>query len=385
MKDRRWIVFTLSLALVLLSLAAVFAGPAAVSGLLAATPVAALPQLRPFRFNTRQRIVPFGDVTYGVNARRTLQLPKTGYLNRLFLSFRGVHTAVALTTLADLGPWNLFRRITLSANLGAGEIFSLSGYEAFILSCLQDQGFRPDAAGAGSVTPDADLYAAGVAAGANTWNLNLIIPVAANNGGDFDLGLINLQSPQLNMTLSIDFGDVTDAVAAANSTFTGTVYVDAEVYDYPDPTIVAQPVRAFVRTLSDVQNIGNVGDNRITIPPMGELLQLIHIVRINSTRSNAVDSLRVRLNHGDTPYDVRRWVKKLITRQQAGIDLPTGVYLHDFFHAQEGMSEGDNRDTLNTERITTLDFIVNITAGTALGAAGTNTISTVRRIVQMAV
>jgi hypothetical protein len=52
------------------------------------------------------------------------------------------------------------------------------------------------------------------------------------------------------------------------------------------------------------------------------------------------------------------------------------------FHAQEFINAGTSRDAIDTEQLTTLENIVNISAGATLGASN-NSLAVVRRVVQI--
>lgn len=340
--------------------------------------------LLPFRLGTRQRRAKVGSVAFAAGqAVQPFTLPQVGMLARLILQFRGTVTLSAAGALADLGPWSILNNVQVSSNIGAAAIASLSGYGAFMLQQKLPPigGYRPNLGGAGSTTPNADIHSAPVAMGANTWVQTFIIPIAANDGDQFGIGAINLQSPETRVQVAINCGNTAD-VATNVTGITGTWHLYYEYYEIPDPSKFALPPLALHRCLEEQQPISATGDNVYTVPRQGTLLQLLHRVSLNGARSDSVDEFRIVFNKTDTVYREERQWERILERFRNGVDPITGVFEHDFWNAQGMLSYGDTRDAIDTEELTTLESFVTITAGAGLGA-NNNTLASVRRIVQM--
>lgn len=338
-------------------------------------------QLRPLRAGTRQRRAFVGSLAYA--AATTLnpqELPRVGLLNRVFVQFRGTVTLSGAGALADQGPWNLIARIQVNANIGAAAVVDLTGYGAYIIQpWCEELGYRPDKGGVGDTTQNADIHAAPVAMGANTWVLSYFLPIAANTGSQFDTGLINLQAPETRVTVNITCGNLLDPATLVTAT-TGNFFIYYDYYEIPDPRVFQLPPLALVRTLEETQFIGAVGDNIYTVPRQGVLLQLAHRVNLNGARSELWDKHVLRFNKTDSVYNVDRQWNRAWERMNYGLNPVTGVFYLDLWHSMQDVSAGDTRDAVDAEELSTLESIVTINSGATIGVAS---LGTIRRIVQM--
>jgi hypothetical protein len=337
-------------------------------------------ELRPFRDGTRQRISPVASLVFNAGKTVKTELPKIGYLAAIYLRLTGVQTNSGATALTDDGIAALLKRIQLVLNQGYSNVVDISGPSAQVLQRWSRYGFSPDKAGVGDTVPDVNIFRAGVAGGANNWDLFLRIPVAANDGRDFDLGLINLQAPEIRATVAIDCGVATDATALGTG-FVGTIEVSYEFYDVPDTQEFAQPPLTIVRTIEEVIPVNAVGDVVYTVPPAGILMQDYSIVRLNGVKSDSFDKMRVRFNKNDTVYEQARQELKSLERMRTGMNPGVGIAHYDLFNSFEQISAGDMRDGIDSEELATLEIIHTISAGAGLGA-NNNGITHVRRFVQ---
>lgn len=345
---------------------------------------AAAQRLAPFRSGTRQRRAKVGTIAYATAAALTpLELPRVGMLSRIIIQFRGTVTLSGAGALSDLGPWNLLARIKVNANIGSASIVDVSGYGGYMITPLAEEiGFRSDLAGVGGgTTPNADIHASPVAMGANTWVLTWIIPIGANAGKQFDLGLINLQAPETRVTVELTTGALLDPATLVTAT-TGNFHVYYEYYEIPDPRAFAMPPLALVRWLEEQQPVNQTGDNIYTVPRQGVLLQLAHRVTLNGARSDSVDSIAIRFNKTDSPYVMERQWEKVLQRLFQGVNPLTGVFYWDFWHAESDISQGDTRDAIDAEELSTLESVITVTSGATLGS-NNNFLASVRRIVQL--
>jgi hypothetical protein len=341
-------------------------------------------RLLPFRSGTRQRRAKVGTIAAAAASTLTpLELPRVGMLARILIQFRGTLTLSGAGALSDLGPWNLLSRIKVLANIGSAALVDVSGFGAFMYQPLVEElGFRPDLAGVGGgTTPNADIHAAPVAMGANTWVVTWVIPISANAGKQFDLGLINLQAPETRITVELTEGALTDPATLVTAV-SGNFHVYYEYYEIPDPRQFALPPLALVRLLEEQQPIGQTGDNVYTVPRQGVLLQLAHRITLNAARSDSWDSISIKFNKTDTVYNVERQWERVLTRLWQALNPITGVAYHDFWHAESDISSGDTRDAIDAEELSTLESIVAVSSGATLGS-NNNFLASVRRIVQL--
>ena len=336
--------------------------------------------LAPFRFNTRQRFARVGAQAFAAGAKVSQELPRVGLLSEVLVSVRGVVTLSGAGAIANLGPWNLINRLQLNINIGSATIFDTTGWGNFVLSHVQRQAFKHDAPGIGNTTPDADFYAAPVAMGANTWALHYHIPVSANDGRNFSMGLLNLQAPEVRATVDILWGALLDpaTLITANATSANIYYM---YYEGPDPRVIELPPLVTHRILEERLSYATTGDIFYTVPRQGTLLQLLKTVRANALRINTIDGQYLRFNKTDVPYNMERWAAKYYWKKRYASDPPTGAFAWDLWNTEGDVSQGDMRDAVDTEGLSTLEDATTITSGTALGTDAT--IDEIRRFVQV--
>lgn len=345
--------------------------------------------LLPFRRGTRKRVVTVGQfaITPG-SPLPTITLPQVGFLSRIYLVIEGTITLSAAGTQNALGYSSLISRVRVNANLGSTSIVDVSGIGLEMIN----QSHAPNA------LPVLNTF--GNAAAANFVRYGLMIPINANDRKQMEFGLIGLQAPQIRVTLDVIFNALT--AFTTNSTASSlTAFVAYEYWEYPNPTRYALPARTLVRTIEDAPlTITATGDQIYTIPRLGTMAELHHLVLINGARAvlqataiatpPQVNEIRMRINKTDTPLDYQMRFKEveealLYNRAQSAANTETflrqGVVSWDFWHASEqNHGGGDGRDFYNTEEVTTLESILTIDPTVAI--AGLCQIQPVRRVFQ---
>lgn len=350
-------------------------------------------QLTPFRYGTRQNIKAVKSLAFSSNTQLDpIRLPQTGFCNRIWIRVTGTMTLGAGTSavyaLANRGPWNLLKRLRLEINVGSTVVYNTSGFGNYLVGGQQERSYLADAAGSGATTPNSDLYAAAVgAAGAKTWALTYMIPVASNNGNNFATGILNLQSPQVEAYIYLTTGqELGDAVAASTgsghtASFAGTIEVYYEYYEVPFPGEVEYPAPMLHRILEEQKAISQVGENVYEFLRQGLVLQVGHIVTLNGVRDHAnVDEFVLNLNNTQDIYRVKPWLLRQRQRLQNGVDWPVGVVWWDLWHAQEDVATGDTRDAIDTEAISVIQTRFTVNSAASIGAS--DNITTIRRFLQ---
>lgn len=343
-------------------------------------------KLLPFRNGTRQRIAdvdsPSSSVAFQAGGNFTFTLPKVGYLNCLLVHFNGAMTTGAGYVASAAAPFGIIDRHTVIGNQGSSEFFDVSGIGTHYIQ-------RTYGYGNTTVGASADVYsqpANGVNAAAPL-NVSWLVPIAMNNGVEFDKGLINLQAPETTITYKGTFATLAnmtaDGLGTGITSITGTLTVQYLYYEVPDPTRYAQPPVMFVRWLEDSIAVHGTGDNKYTIPRQGILLNMIHVLKLNGAVSDAWDSWALKFNKGDMPYVIYRARQRLLERYRYGLNSPTGVVFLDFMNAFGVVNGGDARDAVDTEENAVTESIVRVSSGAALGA-NNNTLTTIRRFFQTA-
>lgn len=341
-------------------------------------------QLLPFRPNTVKKTRKVGTIAFADGGSGQIDLPRVGYLSAVWVNLRGTLNLGGAGALADLGPWNALKRLQLTANFGGASLFDMSGYMTYINAAGNYPNFLPDAGDSRSLTPNTDIYQAGVANGNNTYSLWYCLPVTVNQGLNFDVGLILLQSTTVTVTLNLNFGNAAGDIVASlvgGTGFTGTAHVYYDYYEVPSNN-VAQPPLMVVRTLEESLSLSATGESLYEVPNGGSLIQMNTLVRLNSARSDNVDYMRLYINKTETRFDIERQLFRMTNRKDGGINLPVGAYRWDFLNsfAAGVMSVGDSQNSIDTEEIAELEFAYSIPSG--LGASG-NEIRFARRIVQV--
>lgn len=333
----------------------------------------------PLRMGTRQRVQKVGTVPFVPGSSgTTLELPRVGLVNRLIIQFRGTITATAAGIVAGGDtPWSLLSRIRVSLNTGSASLVDVTGMGAYILQRTYNE-FQ---AQRGTVN-DSHFIPQTVAANATSaLAFTLVLPIAANNGDAFALGAINLQAPEVRMTLDLMFGQLADYGTGVAS-IAGSFHVGYMFYEVPPLNAYELPPLALCRTLEESQAVVNTGENVYTVPRMGAVLSVAHLVYLNGARSDSWDEVTIRLNKSDAPYRIERGFQRALETYNYNEFPITGGIVQDFYRAYEAPNMGDLRDAVDSEEVSTLESIVAINSAATLGA-GNNTLRTVRRILQV--
>lgn len=331
----------------------------------------------PFRPNTRQKRLRIGTAPYSLGGSQSLLLPEVGYLARIWVFFVGTVTYSAQAVPADLAPYSLFKRISVTLNNSATDLYNTSGFGLFLVNSVITKMGRLDQ------QPDANFYAFPTVGAAQTFVLGAQIPISLSQGFNFEAGLINLQAPEVQCQLNIDFNTANTEIGDTITALAGTVHAYYEYYEVPSPTQVLQPPVTLHRIIEQTQPVNGTGDTIYTVPRGGNMLRLLHTLRLNGARSDSYDETSIRFNQSETIYKEERRLKKILMRERYGYNLPTGVIAHDWAYALMHPEESDLRDAINTEMVTTTDSIVTVSAGATLGS-NNNFLVSIREILQSA-
>lgn len=335
----------------------------------------------PFRAGTRQKYYSMNPMVYAAGQTLTQVLPQVGMLSALFVQVAGTITYSAAGALADQGPWNVLNRLQVLSNIGSAVLVDLSGFGAYLVQQLLGSGnYRPDVAGSGASAASPLIYSFPLSGTAVPFRLSYILPIGANDGINFDTGLINLQAPQTQVTLSIQCGQLTDAATNVTA-IAATIGVGYWYYEIPDLSMFTLPPLSLVRTLEDQIPVAATGEQVYTLPPMGTVLQAVQMLTLNGVRSDAFDNGFVRFNKSDTIYNIPAGMQRMLERSRYGLNPVVGTFFWDFWHAYGEVSQGDVRDAIDTEAVSTVDFGITVSSGAVLGA-NNNSLKTIRRLVQ---
>lgn len=347
------------------------------------------PPLIPFRLAARQHYTPIGSVPYASGTKLTpLKMSPVGWCGFLIAQVFGTATGGAGTATyvnATEQAFNLISRFRVDGNGGNINAVDMSGWDAYLTSHLFQRGFKLDAGGVGSSAVDPTLVKTPLTTNAqvvNDFALTYMIPFNANNGLDFDTGLLNFQSQDATFFLNMD-APQTSAIYATNApTFSNmNVQVGYLWYEMPDPTRVQLPRPVLVRTLGQDASIAIVnGENGVTIGRQGTLLQAILVHKIDGAYdSTKVDSVSIELNLNPRPYVMKGYENRFVNRMNLAVDFPAGVNCFDFYHSTQAVSEGDSRDMFDLEQYSTFKTISTIKN---MSSAATSSIRIITRTLQ---
>lgn len=337
-----------------------------------------------FRSGTRQRRKQLDTRTFSAgNSITPVRLDKVGYLSRIFVRFNGTVDSSGAITAAKDNPWSIIKRLKVSLNSGAQNIVDISGFGLFVMNHFLNDGYSPNDGGGGNNVVDTSFYNYDLnnADETNALTLAWEVPIAANYGENFQVGLLMMQAPELEGTLEIDFGSNAE-YGTAITAIAGTLEIVTEYYDVPNPALVRLPPPQIHRLVEETYPITGTGETKIDLKRQGVLLQLAAIVELNGARNHTdVETSEITLNESDRLYKEPTWLMRFLQRREKGVGFPTGVLSYDFWNAHGMVSSGDSRDAIDTEAIalTTLKF--NVASGATLGA-NNNQVRVIRRLIQ---
>jgi hypothetical protein len=312
--------------------------------------------LLPFRDATRQKVSRIDRQTLNApnieGAQVTMRLPKVGYLSRMWLYFEVTSTQAPVPQPSDFAIADIVSKVRVSLNAGRQVIVDASGTELLILQNLRRTSNDYKNGLAGNFIP-------------NTTSVSFLVlevPIAFSSGQNFHLGLINLQAPELECVLEVQFSPNFSNFLQNITVNQVTVEAHYEHYEAPDPRIAMQPPVALVKTLSESRtNLS--GQVEYTLPRGGILLQYLEFSRDTSFPFGASQSnySRIILNKTQTLYDMRFPLTNFFSDVETGkqwnfLAIQPSVIWYDFIDSYGYVGDGDLRDALDTEEITTIDF-----------------------------
>lgn len=340
------------------------------------------PPKLPFRLGARQHFTQVGTKPFISGGNVKIDFPAVGWLSRVYVTVRGTTTVTAAAPVATFknvveAAWNTLTRVRVEANGAQLTVLDCSGYDLYLASHFLERGFKNDAPGAGSSAVDPELqkgWTPPTTVAVNDFRVTYVLPIAAGNGSNFDVGLINLQAEELTLTLNMDCAKPADIYTANAPVFDNlTIEVGYLWYEMPDANRVELPQPLIVRLVGDQFNEIKTGENRMKAIRQGSLMQQLIVVKTDGDyEAGSVDRILLKLNKNTTVYDMTAWQNRLTNRLQLGVDLPSGVFMWDFYHSSQAVSEGDSRDMFDLEQYATFETIINIPAGIISVPATTN-------------
>jgi hypothetical protein len=341
--------------------------------------------LLPFRPNTRQRVQPIQRVPFTLSQRVSVEIPRVGFIAGIFLNCRMTPTfSEGSPAFTVRGIWDVLKRIQVTLNIGTASLWDTTGLGAFCFNRdMMSRTFDPTAPGL--------IYNA--LDGNSDWRWSYFIPLALNDGLQFNTGLINLQAPEIRCTIDLSFLSTYTDVCSLLTALSGYVDVSYLYYEVPNPNSVMYPPMALHRVLEQRDTISAVGDVVYTVPRQGTLLQLAHIITLNGVHEHPaqengqhITGMRLVVNKTDDICrflpDVQNYWNAMRKGAPCGTNF-TGIpmaWLYDFLSATGDRGSGDTRDTIDSEACSTLESILTVDSGATVGLAF---VDSIRRVVQL--
>lgn len=344
------------------------------------------PPKLPFRYGTVQRSQQIGSYTFTPGQQLpAVKIPQVGMLASVLVNVYGTYTKANATGTNLYDGYDAFlARAQVNVNNGSANIVDVSGVGVSIINKADSPSLPIKR---GLVT----------SAGAQTYGYKFILPVNANQRRQFEMGLINLQAPELQATISLSFNPLSSifATAADVSNFVGNVNLSYTYYEIPDINRYSMPPITVVRTLEEAPaSIAAVGDQKYTVPRLGTMIDYHGVVVLNNlytTVRTTMSNVKLRYNLSDTQVDRNIEDQETYEARVYGYASPTTTFLDNstisfplWAAGDKQVNGGDFRDAIDTEENTTTDIILTVAAGTGLNA-GKDNIFHVRRVVQRVV
>lgn len=309
----------------------------------------------PFEQSTRNKIVPFTALVKPVGGGLTpVELPKTGYLARIWLSI-SVTFAGTVTTVNPLGVCSCIRRVKLTTN-SAVDIYNVSGPGNFYI--LQNM---VEMEGINGRQPKNQGSSAPVTA--TTFNLDMVIPVQINLKDT--LGLLLLQNEQLQVTLSVEWEADANVVLTGGGTYTGTATPWLEFFTVPPDPRSRPPINYLHSIIEDQVGIPSAADYPYPIPRGNIYLQVGLGYGINTAAADNWNRLILRINQSDILYDLRPQTLDMLVGYRQNLTRTLGYIPLDWLASDGFGSYGSARDFINSGVLTDLLAILTPTgAGT---------------------
>jgi len=383
-------------------------GSAAVVGISGATTQQKQQKL-PFRYGTVRRRINIGSFTLTPGSQLpAVLIPQVGMLSRVLFDVEGSYTvATAPLVVANTDGFDsIFARAQITLNNGSANVVDLSGIGVKAINANLNTALpikRGTPLGAGNVN-GTQLP---LALGASTFSYKGILPVNANQRRQFEMGLINLQAPELRATVLLSFNPLaTLFTVPANCTlFAATINLSYEYFEIPDLRVYDLPPLTLVRSIEEAPiAIAATGQQIYQIPRLGTMIEYHAVLVLNllyGSANTAITEFDVRYNKTDQQYQVLEgdWETYEAELYGVGVDVlqaptpsaatptsrwqqQTSAITFNLWAAGDAtINGGDFRDAIDTEENTTTESIITIKTGTTLNA-GKDNLFHVRRVVQ---
>lgn len=365
-----------------------------------------------FRYGTVKRRIPIGTFAVTMGAKLpSVKIPQVGMASRVIAHINGSYTvATAPLVVANTDGYDsILAAANITLNNGSAQICQLSGIGLNAINRNISTAL-PIKTGSPAGTGNVNGTQLPLALGASTFRYSAILPINANQGDQFQFGLVNLQAEQVQCTIDLTFNPLSQlfTVPANCTLFAATCTLSYEYYEIPDLNRYNMPPLMLVRSIEDgAQAIPATGIQApYQVTRLGTMIGMHSILILNNLygvaataisesvlRFNKTDVVMDTLSNDQDVYEAELYGYGLDNSQAPTASAATPAPLrrmlpqavtHNFWATSGGAADrncGDFRDAIDTEEITTTEFIHTIAAGTALNA-GKDFLVFARRVVQ---
>jgi len=305
------------------------------------------------------------------NMQLEFQLPKTRLLTRIFLKVKAVATLKSSSGTIQrdaMSPYGILDRVELIMNNGFAP-YSLSGKELFMYNVIRQ---NPEVLLPGPSRQHMN-YVENVATTAGKDNeISFMIPLPVSLNERDPIGMVLLQNPTSNVTLSVRVGELAKAYKLNPSNNDQVTFkslsITPMVEAYSIPTIPGgQPDLSVLKLVnSKMDSFSGGGQNTLSLDIGTIYRKLIFYIEDKDgkpmTPQDISGNMQLVLNQADTPYDIQPDLLTHLNHMQLGYPLPEGMYCFDFSY--QGIPNlGGSRDYVDTERLTEFWFRFNTSKG----------------------
>lgn len=321
---------------------------------------------RKFQF-IDEKSVSEGKTTY-------FELPRVGYGCRLWGVFTGKITGLTGGAAAwhQDGIWKLLRQVVFEMNLNAFIQTNLSGFALKQIGSYLRRGFSFNSI-AGNIYA---LKVSGNLADNDVFKIVFPIPFTLNDSYDMDAGGIRFQTEGLLAKLKITLDTVANCTDDASGVLSNsTIKIFSEYLQEPSVPHIPPDLNV-IKRYSEVDLIDKKGVFRKKLYPEGHIFNLMHVVRYNELRSDNIGNVGLRYNISEQSWDEHYLINRFRNREHLGVEMDTGVIMHDFLRRTDTVAGGAFIDVVDTQAIGLSESLIEIPDDVVL-TAGKDTIETI--------
>lgn len=314
------------------------------------------PQTRMFNFlqSTRQYTQELPSMVFAEGQLRSMQLPQTRFLSKMYLrvkgSFTAKHASKTTFTKNNFAMHRLIKHVSVTVNNGFTP-YQLGGVELSLYNILDRYSDNFD----DPYNTELLQNTVSSSGATNKVNYTLELPITIS---DKDLiALINLQNSTTVVTLNVDCGNVKDIMTDTDIEITNvniSLTPVLDTFSIPlDPNSV--PDYSIIKLVNEeIQNVVGAGDMFVKLGTGLTYRRLMFYIASDSNftpiDTDQISNFQLVFNQADTPYNISAdHLAYLNTKAYAG-KLPKGCFVFDF-SAQGIANLGGSRDYIDTEKL----------------------------------